>query len=95
MYWHCEQTLGLTRSEHAEEGHPYLRLLRLYLEEFLPRTRQSRPADALAGVTHASSLLLPTHLVGEFHALSQSQVLKSQWLAALCHVVALLLLAVP
>jgi len=56
------------------EGHPYLRVLRLYLEEFLPRTRHSRPA-ALAGVTNAFSLLVPTHFVGAFRALSQSQVL--------------------
>jgi hypothetical protein len=44
------QTLGLTRSQHPVEGHPYLRLLRLYLEEFLPRNASSRPTDRMTGV---------------------------------------------
>ncbi len=31
------------------EGHPYLRLLRLYLEDFLPRDDASRLADRSNG----------------------------------------------
>lgn len=31
------------------EGHPYLRLLRLYLDEFLPRDNSSKAATAATG----------------------------------------------
>jgi len=38
------QTLRLTRGAGHMEGHPYLRLLRRYLEHFLPRPRTETPA---------------------------------------------------
>ena len=44
------QTLRLTRAQHAVEGHPYLRLLRLYLERYLPRDDSAAPAAAMKGV---------------------------------------------
>ncbi len=43
------QTLRLTRSHHAVEGHPYLRLLRLYLDDFLPRDASPKAATPAQG----------------------------------------------
>ena len=49
----CLQTLRLGTGHTAVEGHAYLRLLRLYLEQCLPRTAQDKASNAAAGVLHA------------------------------------------
>ncbi|KAK9917041.1 hypothetical protein WJX75_000269 [Coccomyxa subellipsoidea] len=59
-----KKTLGLTRSQHPVEGHPYLRLLRLYLEEFLPRNASSRPTDRMTGLRGSGAAGSSHMLVG-------------------------------
>jgi hypothetical protein len=45
------QKLRVTRTGNTVEGHPYLHLLRAYLEEFLPRENGASPIPA-AGAAH-------------------------------------------
>ena len=53
------QKLRVSRT-HSVEGHPYLRLLRKYLEEFLPRDEgegaSAAPAAGADSAHHASGM---------------------------------------
>lgn len=51
------QKLRVTRTGNTVEGHPYLRLLRAYLEEFLPRDHaQGASPIPAAGAAHTDAL---------------------------------------
>ena len=51
------QKLRVTRSGNTVGGHPYLRLLRAYLEEFLPREHaQGASPIPAAGAAHNDAL---------------------------------------
>ncbi|BDA48624.1 hypothetical protein COCOBI_12-3050 [Coccomyxa sp. Obi] len=57
-----KKTLGLTRNQQPVEEHPYLRLLRLYLEEFLPR--DGMPVGGTNGLRNSGAVGSSHMLVG-------------------------------